>query len=305
MFRFVAIRTLQAIPVLLIIATMTFFMVHAAPGGPFSKERKVTPEVLRNLEAQYGLDKPLLTQYGNFLWKAVHGDLGPSFKYANRTVSELIGDSFPVSAELGFWAMLIALAIGLPAGILAALKPNSWLDYLPMSVAMLGICIPTFVLGPILALTFGIRLEWFDASGWFSWRDRVLPAITLGFFTAAYIARLTRGGMLDVMNQDFIRTARAKGASEVRVLFYHALRGGLLPVISYLGPAIAAEITGSFVVETIFNVPGLGRYFILSAFNRDYTMVLGTVLFYASIIILLNLVVDVLQVLLNPRLRFD
>ncbi|MEO7933452.1 MAG: ABC transporter permease [Chthoniobacterales bacterium] len=305
MFRFLTIRALQAIPVLLIIATMTFFMVHAAPGGPFSKERKVTPEVLRNLNAQYGLDQPLWKQYGNYLWKAVHGDLGPSYKYANRTVSELIGDSFPVSAELGFWAMLIALAIGLPAGILAALKPNSWLDYLPMSIAMLGICIPTFVLGPVLALTFGIRLEWFDASGWFSWRDRVLPAITLGFFTAAYIARLTRGGMLDVMNQDFIRTARAKGASELRVLFHHALRGGLLPVISYLGPAIAAEITGSFVVETIFNVPGLGRYFILSAFNRDYTMVLGTVLFYASIIILLNLVVDVLQVLLNPRLRFD
>ncbi|MDB6029134.1 MAG: Nickel-transporting ATPase [Verrucomicrobiales bacterium] len=294
------------IPVLFIISAATFFMVHAAPGGPFSREKKVSPEILKQLNAFYGLDKPLLQQYGNYIWKAVrHGDLGPSTKYANWSVNELIGASFPVSLELGCWALLVALILGLGAGIVASLRPNTASDYIPMSLAMAGICLPTFVLGPLLIGLFALGLHWYNALGWDFASDRVLPALTLGIFYAAYIARLTRGGMLEILNQDFIRTARAKGASPWRIVTKHALKGGLLPVVSFLGPAVAGLLTGSFVVETIFQVPGLGKFFVTSAFNRDYTMVMGTVIFYATLIISLNLVVDVVQVWLNPKLRFE
>src|SRR5690606_22413478 len=235
----------------------------------------------------------------------LRGDLGPSFKYPNRTVNEIIASKLPVSLELGLTALVIALVLGLLLGIVAAIHRNSWIDYLCSSVAMTGICVPTFVMGPLFVLGFAIHLRWFNASGWFSPDDRILPAATLGLVYAAYVARLTRGGMLEVLNQDFIRTARAKGASEFRVIFRHALRGGLLPVVSFLGPAIAGILTGSFVIETIFQIPGLGREFVNSAFNRDYTLVLGTVILYASLIIMLNLVVDVVQVWLNPKLKFE
>jgi oligopeptide transport system permease protein len=305
MLKFVAHRLLAAIPVLIAIATLTFFMLRAAPGGPFDAEKNVTAEIKEALEKHYGLDRPLWRQYLDYMGSLLRGDLGPSFKYTNRTVNELIADAFPVSAELGFWALLVALAVGIPAGLLAAHKPNSLSDYVPMSAAMIGICVPTFVLGPLLALVFALHLGWVNPSGWDFPRDRVLPALTLGFYYAAYIARLTRGGMLEILSQDFIRTARAKGASMPRILFRHALRGGLLPVVSFLGPAIAGLATGSFVVETIFQVPGLGRFFIIAAFNRDYTVVLGTVLFYAALILLLNLLVDVVLVWLNPKLRFE
>lgn len=304
MFRFIVRRLLATIPVLFIIATLTFFMLRLAPGGPFDREKAVTPEVLRNLKAHYGLDRPLGAQYADYLADLLRGDLGPSFKYPNRTVNELIGAAFPVSAELGAYALIVALVIGLTAGVVASLRPNSLTDYLPMSAAMLGICVPTFVMGPLLILVFSFRLEWFSSSGWFTWHDKVLPALTLGGYYAAYVARLTRGGMLEILSQDFIRTARAKGASESRIVLRHALKGGLLPVVSFLGPAIAGLITGSFVVETIFQVPGLGRLFVTASFNRDYTMVLGTVLFYATLLILLNLLVDIVQVWLNPKLRF-
>jgi oligopeptide transport system permease protein len=305
MLRFIVKRILQTIPVLFVLITLTFFMIRLAPGGPFSAERNVPPEVLRNLEAHYGLDKPLLHQYFDYLGKIVRGDLGPSFKHPTRTVNELIAESFPVSLELGFYSLLVALAIGLVAGIIAALRPNTATDYVPMSLAMLGICLPTFVLGPILILIFGLYLGWFNASGWFNPSDRVLPALTLGGAYAAYVARLTRGGMLEVLSQDFIRTARAKGASTSRIVLRHALKGGLLPVIAFLGPATAGLITGSFVVETIFQIPGLGQFFVRAALNRDYTLVLGTVLFYATVIIFLNLLVDVIQVWINPKLRFE
>ena len=305
MIRFILNRLLQTIPVLLVIATMTFFMLKLAPGGPFSDEKKVSPEVLRSLEKHYGLNKPLLEQYFDYLGKLLHGDLGPSFKYPNRSVNELIAQGFPVSLELGSYAILIALVLGVTAGLIASLRPNSPTDYVPMSLAMAGICLPTFVLGPLLILVFGHWLNWFNVAGGYSPSDRVLPALTLGLYYAAYMARLTRGGMLEVLNQDYIRTARAKGASETRVIFRHSLRGGLLPVVSFLGPAIAGLVSGSFIVETIFSVPGLGRFFVMSAFNRDYTLVLGTVLFYATLIILLNLVVDIVQVWLNPKLRFE
>ena len=235
----------------------------------------------------------------------MRGDFGPSFKYSNRTVNEIIAQKLPVSLELGGLALLVAILVGVPLGILAAVRRNTGLDYLASSVGMLGICVPTFVLGPLLVLFFAIHLGWINASGWYEWSDRVLPALTLGFVYAAYLMRLTRGGMLEVLNQDYIRTARAKGASEMRIVLRHALRGGLLPVVSFLGPAIAGVLTGSFVIETIFQIPGLGREFVNSAFNRDYTLVLGTVILYASLIVLCNLVVDVVQVWLNPRLKFE
>ncbi len=297
-------RLLKAIPVLLVIATITFFMLRLTPGGPFDREKPIKdPEIKKQLEAHYGLDKPLSAQYLDFLGKLASGDLGPSFKHSNRTVNEVIVKAFPVSAELGLWSLLVALVLGLTAGLIASIKPNSFLDYTPMTLAMIGICVPTFVMGPILILLFSLKLEWFNASGWDQWSDRVLPALTLGGVYAAYVARLTRGGMLEVMSQDYIRTARAKGASETRVLLKHALQGGLMPVVAFLGPAVAGLISGSFVVETIFQIPGLGRHFVEAAFNRDYTMVMGTVLFFAALIIMLNLLVDIVQIWLNPRLR--
>lgn len=305
MLRFVARRFFETIPVLFVIVTVTFFMLRLAPGGPFDSEKKVSPEVKKNLERHYGLDKPLFQQYVIQLKNLLHGDLGPSFKYPKHTVNELIADAFPVSLELGCYGLVIALSFGLLAGVLASLRPNSALDYTSMSLAMIGICIPTFVLGPLLISAFSLNLRWFNSSGWFFPRDKVLPAVTLGFYYLAYVARLTRGGMLEILNQDFIRTARAKGASPSRIVFKHALRGGILPTVSFLGPAVAGLLTGSFVVETIFQIPGLGRFFVMAAFNRDYTMVLGTVLFYALLIIVLNLVVDIVLVWMNPKLRFE
>lgn len=304
MFRFIFRRLVQVIPVLFIIITATFFMVRFVPGGPFTAEKAIPPEILRNIEAHYGLDQPLGRQYLNYLGKIAHGDLGPSFKYSNRSVSEIIADKLPVSLELGALSLACALSVGLTLGVLAAVRRNSGLDYLASSLGMLGICVPTFVLGPLLVLFFAIHLGWVNASGWYTAADRVLPALTLGLVYAAYIMRLTRAGMLEVLHQDYIRTARAKGASEFRIITRHALRGGLLPVVSFLGPATAGILTGSFIIETIFQIPGLGREFVNSAFNRDYTLVLGTVMLYAGLIVVLNLATDVVQVWLNPKLKF-
>ena len=305
MIRFILHRLLGTVPVLLIIVTVTFFLTRLAPGTPFSGERNLPPEIQRALDAHYGFDKPLLTQYLVYLGHLARGDLGPSTKYEGYTVNEIIATAFPVSLELGCYALAVALTIGLVVGILAAWRRNTATDYAAMGLAMAGICVPTFVMGPLLVLLFGLTLGWFNASGWDTPRDRVLPALTLGLYYAAYVARLARGGMLEMLSQDFIRTARAKGAGGARILFRHALKGGLLPVVSFLGPAAAGLISGSFVMETIFQIPGLGKHFITSAFNRDYTMVLGTVFFYATLIILLNLLVDIVQVWLNPKLRFD
>lgn len=304
MFRFIAARLLQTIPVLFVVATLAFFMVRLMPGGPFDAERSVPPEVERELAAYYGLDKPLARQYLDYLGQLIRGDLGPSFKYANRSVNEMIASTFPVSLQLGGLALGLALLFGITAGVLAALRPNSAMDYVASGISMTGICLPTFVLGPLLILVFALNLRWVNASGWFDASDRILPGLTLGIVYAAYVARLTRGGMLEILSQDFIRTARAKGASEARIIFRHALRGGLLPVISFLGPAAAGIITGSFVIETIFQIPGLGRHFVTSAFNRDFTMVTGIVVFYAVLIVFFNLLVDIVQVWLNPKLKF-
>jgi oligopeptide transport system permease protein len=305
MFRFLVSRALQSFIALWVIVTLTFFMVRFVPGGPFTAEKAVTPEIEANLKAHYGLDKPLYVQYLHYLGKVVRGDLGPSFKYASRTVNEIIGEKFPTSIQLGLCSLAVALSIGVPLGILAAVKRNTWADYLASTLGMAGISIPTFVVGPLAVLFFAIHLGWFNASGWFEPRDRVLPSLVLGFAYAAPILRLTRGGMLEVLGQDFIRTARAKGASETRVVLKHALRGGLLPVISYLGPATAGILTGSFVIESIFQIPGIGREFVSSATNRDYTLVLGTVILYASLIMALNFVSDLVNVWLNPKLRLE
>jgi len=303
MVRFIFNRLLQAIPTLLAIATLTFFLIRLAPGGPFSTEKNVAPEILARLNAHYGLDKPMIVQYGGYMLNLLRGNLGPSFKYPNRTVNELIAGAAPVSFELGMWALLFALVAGLTAGIIAVSRPNTLFDHLPMGLAMTGICVPTFVLGPLLVLGIALKLGWLSVSGWVVPGDRILPALTLGAPYAAYIARLTRGGLMEMLPQDFIRTARAKGLPEHVVIFRHALKGGLLPVISFLGPAVAGLVTGSFVVETIFQIPGLGRFFIMAAFNRDYTMIMGTVLFYATLIIVLNMLVDIMQAWMDPRVR--
>jgi oligopeptide transport system permease protein len=305
MFRFITSRFLQSLLALFLVISATFFMVRFVPGGPFTAEKAVTPEILRNLEAHYGLDKPLWRQYLDYLGSLAQGNLGPSFKYPNRTVNEIIADKLPVSAELGALALGVALILGITLGTLAAIRRNTWIDYVASTFGMAGISIPTFVVGPLLVLGAAIHLGWFNASGWYSPADRVLPALVLGLAYAAPISRLTRGGMLEILNQDFIRTARAKGASEFRVVTHHALRGGLLPVVSYLGPAVAGILTGSFVIETIFQIPGIGREFVNSAFNRDYTLVLGTVILYAVLIMALNLVVDVVQAWLNPKVRLE
>ena len=305
MFRFITSRFLQSLLAIFLVITATFFMIRFVPGGPFTAEKAVTPEILRNLEAHYGLDQPMWRQYLDYLGSLVRGDLGPSFKYPNRTVNEIIADKLPVSAELGALSLGIALLLGITLGTFAAVRRNTWIDYTASTFGMAGISIPTFVVGPLLVLGFAIHLGWFNASGWYGPRDRVLPAIVLGLAYAAPISRLTRGGMLEVLHQDFIRTARAKGASEFRVVTRHALRGGLLPVVSYLGPAVAGILTGSFVIETIFQIPGIGREFVNSAFNRDYTLVLGTVILYAVLIMALNLVVDIIQAWMNPKVRLE
>lgn len=303
MLKFILRRLFETIPVLWAIATVTFFMIRLAPGGPFTQERQVSPEIIRAMNEHYGLNDPWIVQYGRYLKNMLEGDLGPSYTYPGRTVTELIWQGFPVSLELGAYALCVAICIGLTLGLLAALRKNSLLDYSTMSVAMLGICLPTFVLGPLLSLSFGLKLGWCHVSGWTSINDKILPSLTLGLFYAAYMARLTRTGMLEVLNQDFIRAARAKGCSEFRVLTKHALRGGILPAVVFLGPAAAGLISGSFVVETIFQIPGLGRHFVNAAFNRDYTVILGTVLFYGLLIVVFNLLVDIIQAVLNPRLR--
>jgi len=304
MLRFIISRLLQAIPVIFIVITATFFLVRAAPGGPFDAEKVVLPEVKRALEAQYKLDLPLYEQYFAYLTDLAHGELGPSFKYPGRSVNEILFSGLPVTAELGFYALLIALIIGVTAGVLASLKPNTQQDYIPMSLAMIGICMPSFLLGPLLVLVFGIYLEWLPISGWGSIPgDKILPSITLGAAYAAYVARLSRAGMLEILSQDYIRTARAKGLPEWQVVSKHALRGGLIPVIAFLGPAFAGLLAGSFVVETIFQIPGLGRFYVQAAFNRDYTMILGTTVFLSTLIVLFNLISDVAAAWLNPRLR--
>ncbi|HEY5752101.1 MAG TPA: ABC transporter permease subunit [Chthoniobacterales bacterium] len=308
MLKFIFHRLLQLVPVLVVVITVTFLMAKKAPGGPFSAERKASPQVIERQNAYYGYDKPLPVQYFRYLANLAKGQLGPSTTYPTETVNQVIARSFPVSLQVGTLAMAIALAFGVPAGVLAAVRKNTLLDYLPMSFAMSGICLPTFVMGPVLAIIFGLWLHWGNVAGIDqaenTWLPPIfLPALTLGLFYGAYVARLTRGGMLEVLTQDFIRTAQAKGVNSLRIILKHTLKGGLMPVVSFLGPAFAGLISGSFVVEKVFNLPGLGKEFIKAAFNRDYSLILGTVVFYAVLIVVFNLLVDVIHALLDPRIR--
>lgn len=294
-----------AIPTLLIIATASFFLMRAAPGGPFDAEADLEPEVLENIRAAYDLDKPLLTQYRLWLTGVLRGDFGPSLVYKDFSVSELVGIGLPVSIKLGLAAILVALVIGGLGGIFAALRQNSLVDYSVMAVAMTGIAIPSFVIAPILALVFGLYLSLLPVAGWDggAWRNMVLPVIALALPQVAVIARLMRGGMLEILRSPFVRTARAKGLSEARIVFRHVLPSAGIPLVSYLGPALAGIMTGSLVIELIFNLPGVGRYFVQGALNRDYPLVMGVVIIYASMIILLNLLADLALAALDPRIR--
>jgi oligopeptide transport system permease protein len=297
-------RLLQAVPVLLAVTALTFALVRLAPGGPFDAERAAPPEVMRSLAARYHLDDPWHRQLLDYVGHAVRGDLGPSFRYPGRSVGEIIAAAFPVTLELAACAFLIALALGIAAGTLAAARANSRIDRMCMLAASAGISLPTFVLGPLLILVFAVRLEWVPVSGWgYLPGDKVLPSLTLGLACAAQVARLARAGMVEVLHADFIRTARAKGLGAFAIMARHALRGGLAPVVAFLGPALAALLSGSFVVETLFQVPGLGRYYVQAAFNRDYTLILGMTVFFATLVVLCNMLADLVALWLDPRLR--
>ena len=331
MFKFVVRRLIVMLPLVLLVLTLTFFMINLAPGSPFSRERRLAPEIEANLNAKYGFDQPRHVQYGRFMarlfgftydatsarytWRP-YPDFGDSTKYTDRRVNDIIREALPVSVILGLTAYAIALVVGLGAGVLSSLRPNSWLDYLTMSGAVLGVSVPNFVLGPLLVIIFSLTLFWLPPARmeWaVEWGDLriptlttlLLPALTLSAIYIAYIARLTRSGMLETLRQDYIRTARAKGLSEWRVVVRHALRGGLLPVVSFTGPALAGLIGGTIVVETIFSVPGLGRYFIDAANNRDYFLLLGITAFFAIALMICNLLVDIAYAYLDPRIRYE
>ena len=306
MLRYALERLLTAIPTLLLLITLAFFLIRLAPGGPFDAERALSPEIEQNLNQLYHLDEPLPLQYFRYLGQILRLDFGPSFQYRDWTVNQLIAQGFPVSLTIGGLALLLGLLAGVLIGMLAALRQNHWLDYLLMSLAMAGLSIPAFVLAPILVLLFAVHFGWLPAGGW-EWRVEfmLLPIVTLAMPLVAYVARLTRASMIEVMRTAFIRTARAKGLPLHRIVLRHALKPALLPVVSYLGPAAAAVITGSVVIEKIFTIPGLGTYFVQGALNRDYTLVLGVVIFYGMLIILFNLLVDLLYAWMDPQIHLD
>ncbi len=302
MIRYFAKRLLEAVPVFFAIITAVFFMVRFVPGGPFDSERPVPPETLAALDEYYGLNKPLVRQYAAFLGNLARGELGPSFKYGGWSVGEILAEKAAVSLELGACALAVALVAGLALGFAAAAFSGTKFGGFLSGMSLLGICLPSFVLGPLLIMIFAMKLEWFNAMGWNAPSDIVLPSITLAFFYAAWIARLARNGALDERPRGYVRTAFAKGASRGRVYFVHILRNAVQPVVSYIGPAAAALLTGSFVVETIFQIPGLGRFFISSALDNDYTMIMGCVMLYSAFIIGFNLLSDLLLAAVNPRI---
>ncbi|MEX2578146.1 MAG: ABC transporter permease [Verrucomicrobiales bacterium] len=301
--RYILSRFGQSLFALLCIVTITFFLARLAPGGPFLDEKAVPEHLIEQMNQKYGFDKPLPVQYALYLGRLVQGDLGPSLGNKGFTVNQVIAEGFPVSLVLGICGLAIALVIGVPVGVFAASKRNTSIDYTLMTLAMLGICLPTFVIAPLLGEIFALKLGWFDVAMWEDSSAWFLGALTLGLYYSAYIARLTRGSMLDVLSQDFIRTAHAKGVAPLKVLFKHAFRGGITPVVAYLGPALAGLIGGSFVVETVFGLPGLGQHFIKAATNRDYWLINGTVTVFAVLILLMNFLVDVVQAWLDPRNR--
>ncbi|WP_406663872.1 oligopeptide ABC transporter permease OppB [Gallaecimonas sp. GXIMD1310] len=307
MLRFTLRRLLGAIPTLLVIITLSFFMLRAAPGGPFTTQRALPPAVKANLEHMYHLDEPLWQQYGRYLGNILHGNFGPSFVYRGTSVNDLISQGFPVDITIGGLALLLAMAIGIPLGIRAALRQNTAWDYVPMAAAMAGISIPSFVVAPLLVLVIAVKANWLPAGGWNDGHPAylLLPVISLALPLVAYMARLMRGSMVEVLNSPYIRTARAKGLPERTVIFRHALRPALMPLISFLGPATVATLTGSIVIEQIFGLPGIGRFFVNGAMNRDYTLVMGVTILYGMLIVLFNLIADILYGVLDPRVRLS
>jgi oligopeptide transport system permease protein len=303
--RYAFLRILGAIPTLLLVIAVAFLMVHAAPGGPFDSERQLPPDIEANIERAYHLDESLPRQFLRYINGVVHGDLGPSFRYRDFSVSEIIGGAIPVTMRIGLLAILLALSVGISAGLLAGLRRNTLLDRLVTGVAMIGISVPVFVFAPLMVLVFAVTLKWLPASfAGSNGADRLLlPVIALALPQVAYIARLTRASLIEVMNSDFVRTARAQGLKTRSIIRFHALKPTLMPLVSYLGPAFAAVLTGSVVVEHVFGIPGVGRFLVTSATNRDYTLVLGITIFYAAMVIALNLIVDIFYAFLDPRIR--
>jgi oligopeptide transport system permease protein len=307
MLRYALRRIAGIVPTLLVIITVSFFVVRLAPGGPFDQEQTLAPQVRANLDRAYGLDRPIVVQYWRYLRGLAHGDFGPSFKQHDFSVSELISQGLPVSGSLGITAVLLAILIGIPLGLAAAVWRQTSVDYGITSLVVLGMALPGFVTGPLLALVFGVYLQWLPVAGWEEGSPRyfVLPALTLALPVIAYVARLTRASLLDVFQANFIRTARARGLGPWRILWGHALRPALLPVVSYLGPAAAFVVTGSLVVETVFGLPGTGRYLVQGAINRDYTLVMGMVIVYGTLVLLFNLIADLVYGWLDPRVRHE
>ncbi|MTD39550.1 oligopeptide ABC transporter permease OppB [Erwinia sp. CPCC 100877] len=306
MLKFILRRCLEAIPTLFILITISFFMMRLAPGSPFTGERNLPPEVMANIEAKYHLNDPIMTQYVSYLKQLAHGDFGPSFKYKDYSVNDLVSGAFPVSAKLGLAAFALAVILGVSAGTMAALKQNTKWDYTVMGFAMTGVVIPGFVVAPLLVLIFSISLKWLPGGGWNGGQINyvILPMVALSLAYIASIARITRGSMIEVLHSNFIRTARAKGLPMRRIILRHALRPALLPVISYMGPAFVGIITGSMVIETIFGLPGIGQLFVNGALNRDYSLVLSLTILVGVLTILFNAVVDVLYALIDPKIRY-
>lgn len=306
MFRLILRRLLESIPTLFTLITVSFFMMRLAPGSPFTGERNLPPTVMANIEAKYHLNDPIWLQYFNYLKQLAVGDFGPSFKYKDFSVNELLGQSLPISFEIGFYAFLVALLLGVTLGVIAALKQNSWIDYLTMTFAMTGVVIPSFVKAPLLILIFAITLKWLPAGGWNDGavQNLILPVTALAFAYVASIARIMRGSMIEVMNSQYIRTARAKGLPLIEIVLKHALRPAMLPVISYLGPAFVGIITGSIVIETIFGLPGIGYFFVNGALNRDYGLVLSLTILMGTLTIAFNAVVDILYAVIDPKIKY-
>ncbi|SKA48112.1 oligopeptide ABC transporter permease OppB [Enterovibrio nigricans] len=306
MFRLIFTRTLEAIPTLLVLITISFFLMRFAPGNPFSSEKPLPPEVMQNINAKYGLDKPLHEQYTTYLGNVLQGDFGPSFKYKDYTVNELVGAALPVSAKVGFYAFILTVVLGVTIGTVAALRQNSWLDYLVMSTSMFGVVLPSFVLAPVLIYIFSIGLGWLPAGGWNGGAIEymILPILAMSFLYIATFARITRGSMIETLNSNFIRTAKAKGLSMHYIVVKHALRPAMLPVVSYMGPAFVGIITGSVVIETIFGLPGIGKLFVNAAFNRDYSLVMGITILIGALFIIFNAIVDILLAWLDPKIRY-
>ena len=305
MTRYVFRRLGGAIIILWVIITVTFALMHAIPGGPFTTEKKLPPQVKASIEAKYHLDDPVWKQYGDYLGGVITGDLGPSYKYEGRSVNDIISDAFPISAQLGLLSLMVAVAGGIAAGAISAMRPNGIVDYAVTILSTIGISVPTFIIGAVLVYVVGFELGWFPVALWRGPSYMVLPVLTLAAQPMAFIARLTRSGLLDVYQQEYIRTARAKGLSSWTILTRHALGNGILPVITYLGPLAASLLTGSFIVETIFAIPGLGQYFVTSIYNRDYTVILGITIFYSALVVFLNILVDMIYPLIDPRVTTE